>query len=132
MQITLPKWDIAELTGYEPITSFWQDFSIADMFGADAVQDTYNRAFAEWHTNVKFITELSLVLNYKIWQHHDTAIALRKRGRDTGIHDTLGRLYDKLWRGLEDWVKGYYDEDGTLHEGHLTGEDMHYYWETTD
>ena len=30
--------------GYEPITTFWDDFSIADVFGASAVKDTYKRA----------------------------------------------------------------------------------------
>lgn len=31
--------------GYELLTSFWEDFSIADQFGLKAIQDTYNRAF---------------------------------------------------------------------------------------
>lgn len=35
---------IFEMIGYEPKTTFWSDFSIADMFGADGVKDTYNRA----------------------------------------------------------------------------------------
>ena len=29
LQIGIPKWNITELSGYEPITTFWQDFSIA-------------------------------------------------------------------------------------------------------
>ena len=36
------------VNGYEMQTTFWQDFSIADRFGIDAVKDTYNRAFKEW------------------------------------------------------------------------------------
>ena len=43
-------WGIIEY-GYEPITSFWEDFSIADKFGIKAVKDTYNRAFKEWKCN---------------------------------------------------------------------------------
>lgn len=31
--------------GYETKTTFWDDFSIAEMFGINAVRDTYKRAF---------------------------------------------------------------------------------------
>ena len=71
--------------GYEPITTFWDDFSIADVFGASAVKDTYKRAFNEWKTNYKYLTELVMVLNHKIWQHYQK-------------NETLATLYDTLWR----------------------------------
>ena len=41
LQITIPRWNITEFSGYEPITTFWQDFSIADKFGNNAIADTY-------------------------------------------------------------------------------------------
>lgn len=44
LQIAIPRWNITELNGYEPITTFWQDFSIADKFGDKAIADTYRRA----------------------------------------------------------------------------------------
>lgn len=44
LQITIPRWNITEMNGYEPITTFWQDFSIADKFGNNAIADTYRRA----------------------------------------------------------------------------------------
>ena len=53
--------------GYELQTTFWEDFSIADRFGLAAVLDTFNRAFREWKGDYKFLTELTLVLNHKIW-----------------------------------------------------------------
>lgn len=37
--------------GYEMQTTFWQDFTIADAFGIDAIKDTFNRAFKEWKDN---------------------------------------------------------------------------------
>ena len=61
-------WNIEEMTGYHPLTTFWQDFSIADSFGMDAVKDTYQRAFSEWRTDYTYLTELVMVLNWKIWQ----------------------------------------------------------------
>ena len=51
------------LNAYEPKTTFWMDFSIADRFGANAIKDTYNRAFKEWKTNYIYLTELVIVLN---------------------------------------------------------------------
>ena len=52
-------------TGYDTKTTFWDDFSIADRFGNDEIQDTFNRAFNEWKSNAVFVTELALVLNHK-------------------------------------------------------------------
>ena len=45
-KITIPQYKnpIFEMIGYEPKTTFWSDFSIADVFGVDSVKDTYNRA----------------------------------------------------------------------------------------
>ena len=72
----MTKWNAEELCGYTPITTFWDDFSIADCFGKSAVQDTFNRAFAEWKSNSKYLTELAMVLNHKSWQHYETNTAL--------------------------------------------------------
>ena len=33
---------------YECQTTFWEDFTIADEFGLEAVRDTYSRVRAEW------------------------------------------------------------------------------------
>lgn len=63
--IAIPRWNITEMNGYKPKTTFWEDFSIADAFGVDAVKDTFERAFKEWKDNVVYLTELCLVLNHK-------------------------------------------------------------------
>ena len=55
------------INGYETMTTFWQDFTIADNFGVDAVNDTYNRAFNSWKDDYRYLTELVMVLNWKIW-----------------------------------------------------------------
>ena len=41
----METWNIQELTGYEPMTTFYEDFSIADKFGVEAIKDTYKAAF---------------------------------------------------------------------------------------
>ena len=33
--------------GYDLMTTFWEDFSIADKYGIAGVKDTYKRAFDE-------------------------------------------------------------------------------------
>ena len=33
---------------------FMTDFRIADLFGENAIRDTYKRAFAEWKDNVEY------------------------------------------------------------------------------
>ena len=106
-QITIPKWNITELNGYEPMTTFWQDFSIADKFGNNAIADTYRRAKSEWKDNYKYWTELCLVLNHKIWQWHE-------RDRQKAI------LYDKLWREADEMTSGWSDEK------------QEYYFQVTD
>lgn len=101
-------WNIQEMTGYEPKTTFWDDFSIADRFGLNAVQDTYNRAFRGWKDNYVYLTELVLVLNHKIWQHYQT-------------NEPLAKLYDQLWRKADMWACE-----------HLRGEEIEYYYTTLD
>ncbi len=48
-----------KLLGYECKTIFWEDFSIAERFGAEAVRDTYNRARAEWERDQVYGTTLN-------------------------------------------------------------------------
>ena len=69
MQMFIPGNPAQEL-GYTPKTTFWEDFSIADKFGLAAVKDTYNRAFDAWKSDHIYLTELVLVLNWKIGQHY--------------------------------------------------------------
>ena len=104
----MPVWNIEAITGYQPKTTFWEDFSIADRFGADAVRDTYRRAFGFWKDSCVYLTELVMVLSWKIWQWHE--------------HNTaLSELYESLWA-----------EADTYAWKHLKGEELTYYHQTTD
>lgn len=47
------------INGYETITTFYEDFSIADAFGIHAIKDTYTRAFNEWKSDYKISLSLS-------------------------------------------------------------------------
>ena len=94
--------------GYETKTTFYEDFSIADKFGADAVKDTYARAFESWKDNVEYLTELVMVLNWKIWAHHEK-------------NEELAQVYNRLWQEADTWALD-----------NLNGEDLAYFWRTTD
>lgn len=89
-------------------TTFWQDFSIADVFGPDAVQDTYNRAFEEWKHDYRYLTDLVVVLNHKIWYWYSK-------------NETLARLYNDLWDRAAAWALD-----------NLKGDELTYYLEVTD
>ena len=89
-------------------TTFYMDFSIADAFGKDAIQDTFNRAFAEWKTHYKYLTELSMVLNRKCWDWYEK-------------NDVYCELYRDLYYQVRDYA---YDN--------LTGEELEFYYKVTD
>ena len=97
------------INGYETMTTFWNDFTIADAFGVSAIKDTYNRAFEEWKSNYKYLTELVMVLNWKLWQHYEQ--------NDMA----LAELYNDLWQQVD----AYACEN-------LKGEELKYFYEVTD
>ena len=102
------NWTIEEQTGYVPKTTLYMDFSIADQFGTSAIQDTYNRAFAEWKDNYIYITELVMVLNWKIWRWHTH-------------NDQYAQLYNELWQKADNWCLE-----------HLKADQLEYFLSTTD
>lgn len=102
LQITIPRWNITELNDYKPITTFWQEFSIADKFGIEAIEDTYKRVKAEWKDDYKYWTELCLVLNHKIWQWHE------KNNQKASLYNRLWREADGMTAEWPDEEQGYY------------------------
>lgn len=106
--MTIKTWNIEAATGYKPITTFYEDFSIADMFGAAAVKDTFKRAFRGWRNNYKYLTELVMALNWKIWEHYET-------------NEALAKVYNDLWEQADIWA-----------QENLKGEELSYFYNTTD
>lgn len=93
---------------YEFKTTFWSDFTIADAFGTEAIKDTFNRAFKHWKDNYEYLTELVLVLNWKIWQHYEK-------------NETYAKLYNELWLKADN-----YGLDN------LKGDELNYFIRTLD
>lgn len=90
--MNIEKWRIKDIVGYEPITTFYDDFTIAEKFGINAIEDTFNRCFKEWNYDYKYMSELSLVLNWKIWRWHDN-------------NYDFSMLYNDLWVKLDLWCR---------------------------
>lgn len=89
--------------------TFWDDFTIADHFGLDAVQDTFNRAFEEWKVDYKMLTELVIVLNHKLWQHYENK------------NEPFAKLYNDLW-----------DKANNYARDNLKDEELSYFYKVTD
>jgi hypothetical protein len=102
-------WNIEAMTGYKPQTTFYEDFSIADMFGIPAIKDTYKRGLDTCHSlGYIYLTEFVMALNWKIWEHYQS-------------NDAYSRLYNDLWMQACEIARET-----------LQGEELSYYYRTTD
>lgn len=106
--MTVKTFDSEAFCGYKQITTFFEDFSIADNFGISAIKDTYKRAFEEWKKDYKYLTELVMVLNWKCWQHHEK-------------NEAYSELYSDLFYEAREYA---FDN--------LKGEELTYFIRTTD
>ena len=104
----IKTFDSEGMFGYKQITTFYEDFSIADNFGLDAIKDTYKRAFNEWKSDYKYLTELVMVLNWKMWEHG-------------GSNREYTALYNDLWCEADRYACE-----------NLKGEELSYFYKTTD
>lgn len=116
------------MTGYTMFTTFWDDFAIAERMGIMvrngqyvrtdvnrgivAIEDTFNRAFKEWKTNYKYLTELVMVLSWK---------CLRFRAVPVADIEEYAELYAKLSDQARHWALD-----------NLKDEALTYFLETTD
>ena len=104
------KANLQGMTDYKPFTTFFADYSIAEFIEREkGIRDTFKRALSSWKTDIKYMTEMCMVLNHKIWEWHD-------RG-----NMDLARVYDELWRECSEYI-----------ETHFEGEDLSYYYRVTD
>ena len=104
----IKTWNIEEMTGYKPISTFYEDFSIADHFGIPAIKDTYKRAMEGWKNNYKMLTELVMALNWKIWEHYET-------------NEKVARVYNDLWETADNYALD-----------NLKGDELSYFIQTVD
>ena len=85
--------DSESMRGYTQRTTFWDDFTIAERWGVKAIEDTYRNAFNSWKTDVVFIVELCLVLNWKMLYMDE------KHMTEKSV------MYYKCWVELSNWCE---------------------------
>ena len=85
---------------YEYFTTFWQDFDVAENYGERAIKDTAKRAFDEWKDDVKYLTELVMIINHKCWDFYRKG-AMR-----------MSELYDDMYYEYYDKAMNYLEEKG--------------------
>lgn len=84
--------------GYERKTTFYSDLTIADIFGVDAVKDTYDRVVKEWMDNIEYITEFCMCVNHKAWEHYEN-------------DKELSKLYSDLYYDLKYKIYEHYEDN---------------------
>lgn len=103
----LEDWTIEEETGYEVKTTFYLDFSISEIFGVEGIRSNYESCFTRWNWNHIYITELCLVLNWKLWRWYNK-------------NDEFYQLYLELYTKLDEWCVE-----------NLKGDELQYYYSTS-
>lgn len=100
---------VAVETGYKMKTTLWGDFGIADTIGGEKeIRDTYRRTWKAFKDDKEYGTELSLVLNWKIWEWYEK-------------DEKIAKVYDELWRKTDAYIMENWK-----------GEELNYYIRTTD
>ena len=107
-KVLLQKQALEKYFDFKFETTFWEEFSIADCYGPDGVKEHYEIVFDQWKDNLIYLTELVLVLNWKIAQWY-------------GVDDSLGLTYEELWQKTDAYALRT-----------LKGENLHYYLSTLD
>ena len=92
-----------------PDSTFYADFSVADVYGEDAIRETFASAFSNWKGDARMFVELVAALNHKIWFWYEAGV------------EEYSALYDSLWRKA--------DEYGCEH---FKGEDANHYFQVLD
>ena len=107
-KILLEKLALEKMLDYKFESTFWEEFSIAEDYGPEGIHHHCDIVFEQYKDNLKYLTELVLVLNLKlfIWFKVD---------------DDLGRMYEQLWMESDQYALNT-----------LKGDDLHYYLSTLD
>lgn len=94
---------------YNVVSTFAGDFAIADVYGLDAIRDTFNRSFNNYKEDIYMMTEMCLVLNWAIWRYFE----LNQLG--------ISKLYNELWQKCDAWCME-----------HFTGDELQFFLSVTD
>lgn len=97
--------------GYRSKTTLWGDFGVADVYRnieKGAIEDTFKRVWADVKDDQEYGTELSMVLNHKMWEWAEKDPSTSKQ-------------YQKLWEKVDKYIMDNWK-----------GEKLKYYIRITD
>lgn len=100
---------ICEMGDYKEKTTCWNDFCIAEKGNLKEIEKIFKQFFNDLKYNVEMITELSMVLNWKMWEH------------DSAGNIEISECYKKLWKKTDKWCLE-----------NLSTDDLRYYLKRTN
>lgn len=101
--------DSEYLCGYQQKTYDWDDFTASEWLGEKCIKDMYYAIKKECENDYVLLTELALILNWKLWQHYENG----------NMH--ISKVYNDLWEKHCAWC-----------QKNFKGDALSYYYTTTD
>lgn len=96
-------------TGFKFETNVREVFTDAETNDEVDIEELYRELFRRWRNDVKMITELSMCMNWKLWEHYEKK------------NENLAELYNTLRLKVHDYALDVF-----------TWEDAEYYFRITD
>lgn len=96
-------------TGFKFETNVWELFTEAEQRDDVDIEELYRKLFRERRNDVKLVAELSMCMNWKLWEHHEKG------------DESLAELYNTLRLRVHDYALDVF-----------TWEDGAYYFRITD
>lgn len=81
-----------EKTGFKFETNVWELFTEAEQKEDVDIEELYRKLFREWRNDVKLVAELSMCMNWKLWEHYEKK------------NESLAELYNTLWMRVHDYA----------------------------
>lgn len=104
----IPAWGIEAQTGYKPIADYWQKLYRAARNGSEELKRLATGLFDSAKHSYKHLTEFVMALNWLSWEWVEK-------------NEHIARLFCSLFRTAGDYARE-----------NLTGEELKYYFATTD
>ena len=79
-------------TGFKFETNVREVFTEAETDDNVDIEELYRQLFRKWRNDVKLVAELSMCMNWKLWEHYEKG------------NERLAEIYNSLWMRLHDYA----------------------------
>lgn len=109
--------------GYECKTTFYSDLTIAELSsGKKGIKDTIKNVMENWISNIEYITEFCIAINWKSWEMYDRLKQTQDEAKKKYFTD-LGEFYSKEYYKVQSKIYSHYKNDEKA---------LNYFYRTTD